>query len=427
MARDFNQNRIANAILISKTIDFFGKRWAIQDGADGYSIVNVEVEKTPSDIKDYLEGDTTVTVYPVASNVTKLCAYALNSFPNIETIYLFSTTLVNIADSLSYLTELTKIYVPTNLISDYQLAYPTLSSKFDSIVDQYEFTIPYIGVETLTNDYLDEVIAMLSSAEISSITKVIIPVDFVIYESGVFTKIQNTFSSLEILRTTYEAGVLDINFQDTMWQDVLTKISAQDKTLDSCLVTARAYSRTISSTNIVNYTDNANLLIVPPKNGYGASGWVSGYFGSNSYVVYIANQIFNDNNSYCVMWVEPNLLSAEFTFNVKLNNLSTFMNTAPKSLKISFEQGTDEAQTFCGAYGIRADNCSSLLLIGITSNIKFDPRTTQLTEQKWADFFNALGTPTNTLTITIPSADLAKLSPTTIAIATAKNWQVVSA
>ena len=140
MARDFNQNRIANARLVGADINKFGKTFAIQSpwNADGFSSVNVTVEQAPSDIKQYLEGDNSITVYPVPSNVDKLCEYALTSFPNIEDLYLFKTSaIVVLEDDLSYLLDLNKIYVPSDLLSAYQSAYPTISSKFDIIIEYF--------------------------------------------------------------------------------------------------------------------------------------------------------------------------------------------------------------------------------------------------------------------------------------------------
>lgn len=217
MARDFNQNRIANARLIQKNIDFFGKRWAIQDNADGYSIVNVEVPAVPDDIKAFLEGDGNVTVFPIPSNINKLCEYALASFPNIETIYLFkNTSIVVLDDDLSYLTYLTKIYVPTDLLSAYQSAYPTLSSKFDTILTDYTLTIEPLQEETvLTAQYLNEVIGMLSSAEKQAITKVLISTDFTTYYEAVWAY---DFSELTSLNDNIWYGSTLIKFDEYIIQ-----------------------------------------------------------------------------------------------------------------------------------------------------------------------------------------------------------------
>ena len=186
MARDFNQNRIANARLISKNIDKYGKTYAAEYNADGFNVIDITIGPQPDTIKEYLEGDTSVVVYACASNIDKLCHGALMPFPNIKDLYLFKATspIVVLDDDLSYLEDLEHIYVPTSALSSYIATYPTLAPLFTSIVEDYVLTIPYIGDSTLTSDYVDSVIAMLSSAQKSAITKVVVPSDFIDDEVG---------------------------------------------------------------------------------------------------------------------------------------------------------------------------------------------------------------------------------------------------
>ena len=42
---------------IRKTITSFETQFAIRDGADAYSIIDVQVPQPPTDIKKFLEGD----------------------------------------------------------------------------------------------------------------------------------------------------------------------------------------------------------------------------------------------------------------------------------------------------------------------------------------------------------------------------------
>ena len=493
MARDFNQNRIANAILISKTIDFFGKRWAVQDHADGYSVVDVEVPAVPDDIKAFLEGDNDVTVFPIPSNINKLCEYALASFPNIETIYLFkNTSIVVLDDDLSYLTHLTKIYVPTDLLSAYQSAYPTLASKFDTILTDYTLTIePLQGETVLTTQYLDEVIGMLSNAEKSAITKVlisndfttyyetvwaydfselsslndniwhgstlikfdeyiiqgygeltsakvnaqynnilssrlvniekvIVPIEFTSYASGAITAIKNDFAYMETLTTTYSGGSLDIEIGG----DIEQKIISLGKTLDEALV----YARSITQIGDFNQ-DKSKLIILPPNNyifnlvgvynAWGYPNLVLGYFGNLDGFGYNNTFGFMDN----ALEINGTITGCQYrtagtsqtclrgTPILKRINLN-FTNNADTDGNLWFFDATQSLEKCI------LQNCISSFRIGNNTN---------MTDQAFSDLFNSLGTPTNQRTITLTINDYNKLSPETIAIATNKNWQVVSA
>lgn len=181
MAKPVNLIRNVKAILKPKDITTFGKRWAVQDGADGYPMVNVTVTDTTQDVKMYLEGSNEITVYPVASDVSKLCKGALMSFPNIDTIFLFSAEMVDIAeetqglgDYLSYLSLLSKIYVPSALLDDYKNAYASLSSKFDIIVEDLTITIEWVGNNTLTSEEITRQLNTLESAYLNQATKLVI-------------------------------------------------------------------------------------------------------------------------------------------------------------------------------------------------------------------------------------------------------------
>ena len=159
MARDFNQNRIADAILGQATIDKYGKTFAVQFGLDGINVANVIVQPAPSSILPYLEGDDTRT-YAVPINVDELCDYALASFPNIEELTLFSLDIVSVEDHLSYLSKLKIMYVNQNNLSGYSWFPTTIHSGYESFtsVDDYigyvvlYNALPYIVTENNKNN-----------------------------------------------------------------------------------------------------------------------------------------------------------------------------------------------------------------------------------------------------------------------------------
>ena len=153
MARDFNENRNVNAKLVSADIDTLGVTFAAQSPyrADGFLKVNVTVANANPTQKMFLEG-ADFTIYAIGGNVTKLSAYSLSMFKELEQVWLFSSTMVEIEETdnnayLDYLKPSCVIYVPSNLISNYQTAYSNLSSKFAPINEDYTLTI--VGSGTL--------------------------------------------------------------------------------------------------------------------------------------------------------------------------------------------------------------------------------------------------------------------------------------
>ena len=182
MARDFNENRNVNARLVVATIDTLGTTFAVQNPykADGFSKVIVNPPQAPTDITKFLEGDNLITTYPVASNVSKLCDYALASFPSITTIYLFNDEMVTLDDDLSYLTSLDSIYVPSDLVDTYKSTNSSIASKFKIIIDQYTVEIEYFSgtSTTLTTQEVDRQLGMLSDNQVSALQKLVISDDY---------------------------------------------------------------------------------------------------------------------------------------------------------------------------------------------------------------------------------------------------------
>jgi len=205
-----NPQYYVNAILKIKTLNGYGKYWAIDDSCDGWSIVNIASPQIPTTILPYIEGDDTLNVFPLSSNVSKVGHYALGQFPNIEDIYLFKNDgiVVLYADSVGNLSSLANIYVPTDLLSTYESTYTYASyplywtdsthSKFKTIRSDYDWTIPFItGQTTLTIQIMTDSVGMLSNGQKNAITLINIPNGYTSFEFGATEKLfDNTFPNL---------------------------------------------------------------------------------------------------------------------------------------------------------------------------------------------------------------------------------------
>ena len=193
---------------IRKTITSFETQFAIRDGADAYSIIDVQVPQPPTDIKKFLEGDEDLTLYPVASSVSKLCNYALASFPNIETIYLFKNDgLMTLSENtFGGLDNLENVFVPESLYSAYQEAYPEFAELFKKLVTTYVWDVPLSGSSELSIFAMTGFIGMLSNGEKGAIGKIVFPEEYETFELGCLDDIfsGNTFNSLEYIE--FESG-----------------------------------------------------------------------------------------------------------------------------------------------------------------------------------------------------------------------------
>ena len=296
-------------------------------------------------------------------------------------------------------------------------------TKYD--FSEYEF----VGSGQLTVQFVEDTLEnAISSDKLSLIEKLTVPVDFTSYESGSIAKIEELFTNMTHLVTTYPDGILDIDFEDSDWIEILSRVANQNKTLDSCLVSARNFVNT--NDKITDYADKENLCIVPPRvfNG-NPNGYVSGLTSStaNPYVVYIANQtITNELGFQYIMWSQSNLYKCEFTF--KESILFEFTSENVNLIKFNWEKGTPENQTFNQNYGINRKNYN-YIFNGLTSSFRFDSTvsTSYLNTTAWHNLIVSLGTPTTTQTITVAPNELSKIAQEDIALAQSKNWQIVTA
>lgn len=200
MAKIFNANVGSDAILKRITVEQFGTIFAIDYNCDGLSIIDINTPLMPTDIKKYLEGDDELLIYAVPTNVSKLGQYALATFKNIETIYLFKNDELMDLDLNTFggLENLESIYVPEALYDSYVSTYPTLSSLFKKLVSTYVWEIPQGSTSTLKADEMSGFISMLSIAQKSAIGKIIVKTYYTDYEYNSTNSFFNgTFSALE--------------------------------------------------------------------------------------------------------------------------------------------------------------------------------------------------------------------------------------
>lgn len=325
-----NNTRLVDAKLGQANITRYGKTWAFQFGLDGITIAYSTVPNAPSTLKQYLEGDDTLTMIGIASNVDKLCDYALASFPNLKEIYLFkSDDVVEIEDDLSYLTSLTKIYVPSELLNTYKSTYTTLATLFDVIIDSYTLTIPYVDDSTLTTEYLDEVLGMLSNAEKQIVEKVVIPTDFT-QISALYCYENYDWSILPILDNNIWYGnrpmssFLPIEYQEVEY----IQSNGSQQAIDT------GWYPTLSKTRIVidGYTTQGTSLFGSNYQGFGITGvYVAGGAVEKIYYVgqsYTSDVLINVRNVFDLnkneIYVNDNLIYS-FTLSTALQLFTIYL------------------------------------------------------------------------------------------------------
>ena len=174
MARDFNQNRNTNAKLGSGRVSGYGNHWSLVDELDGWNKVFVETPNLPINIKEYLEGNTTLSVYATPQNIDKLHQYAFAGFPNLVDLYLLKEEeIVELDDNfLGGVSCLQHIYVPSDLLGDSstqdtylgECSGKTFASLFTAIPSVLEWTITpsEIGSDTLTEQNFNAYISTLT-------------------------------------------------------------------------------------------------------------------------------------------------------------------------------------------------------------------------------------------------------------------------
>lgn len=225
MAKKLNQTKWANAILKKFKVESYGKIYAQQYGADGFSILEVEIQPLPNTIVDFLIGDNR-TVFALSKNVTKLGHNILGTYPSIEIVYLYHNGVVELEDdTFALLDNLTNIYVPADYVDEYKSTYPALANLFSGIVAGVVWTIPFVEGETaLTKEMLDGFISMIEPETDKSITeKIIVPSDYENFEFGYDETIfqGQEFTALEEIE--YESGekLLDISFDTSLVGSIL--------------------------------------------------------------------------------------------------------------------------------------------------------------------------------------------------------------
>lgn len=228
MAKPVNFIRNTTAILKKKTgINSPAVYYAVNDGADGYPIV--EVSSLPS-VELFIGQGTQAqdditewTLFNSQANYGGVGANAFGRFPNLEKITIFqeATDSVLTIDDNAFSTnvELEKIYVHPDLLASYQNTYA--EKPFVSLFDSYELVtdliIPslYNGIQaptTLTKEWIDTVIADMPQLLRNAKTTVIVPEYFLTIAEGAFSGL-SSFTYITELKCngtkTFNAGFLN--------------------------------------------------------------------------------------------------------------------------------------------------------------------------------------------------------------------------
>ena len=386
-----------------------------EEGLDGWSLVDVRLDM-PSLAREWIEGDVTRTSMFTDATITQINA-SLSQFPNLATFIIGNADSVigisNTAfDGTKVLTEGT-IIVPASLEDAYKAQYPAWAEHFDSWQTDIEFEIPTTGAPTtLTVDWVNTVVAGASDPSI--VTKLIIPVYFTDYEAGAIDACLRGFPSLTTLRTCYEAGSIEIDFLDYLWQEIIAKIKARGSTLDAELVLTR-YTAT-------NMTQKANIAIVPPT-----------YYTSTKDYLYSQNPLYigkvtsaNTTNIGNFIWGMPNLLFVDGFEPTSENGwASGYVFYSCNSLKrVKGFDATKLVAIEGGSWGLfYGSSLKEIYMTGMRVSFWLN-KSTAFERNDLVRILNDLETPSTTQTLTIGATNLAKLTEADRQIAYDKNWQL---
>ena len=185
MAKAINLNRNVTGSFGNATFTTNGRHFAIDSHVDAWWMIDINIPETPQNIKSYLEGDDSVSYFAIPSNVTKLCSYALASFPSITTIYITnyeSMVDLNAPNVFGGLDNLPTIYVPEKDLSTYQSLYSNYT--FATWVQNHDLIIQDGDNNVLTLDTVNAAVYGLSQGTELSITRTFIGEHYTTFEFG---------------------------------------------------------------------------------------------------------------------------------------------------------------------------------------------------------------------------------------------------
>lgn len=215
MARDFNQTRFATAILKAKAgINSPGVYYALNDGADGYSVV--EVSSLPT-VELFIGQGTSAqaaitewTLFNSQKNYGGIGSNAFAHFTNLESITIWQNSGDDVLaiDDNAFTTNsaLEKIYVNPTLLSEYQTTYAGKSfvSLFASylLVDEWEIPTIFNGEyapTTLDNAWILKCCSGMPVVMRNAKTKIVVPNYFTSISAGSFASLEEIFVNLDII------------------------------------------------------------------------------------------------------------------------------------------------------------------------------------------------------------------------------------
>lgn len=218
MANKINQVKVGDYILKGASITKHGRTFAFEFGADGLSFVDNEISQ-PNDLKSFVAGNNTITSFAFASNVDKLKPYVLAGYDLVEDVYLSKNYEPVVLNELTFsgLSNLAHIYVPSDLLLQYQSDYADYDyvDKLTALTTDYVITIPFIDNTTLTKAFVDDYIGMLNQGQKSACSKVIIADGYDTIDTD----------SLSALNELPNADTLEINVE-TIKEDAFKGVSA---------------------------------------------------------------------------------------------------------------------------------------------------------------------------------------------------------
>lgn len=291
MARIINELRIVNAKLGTKNnINSPAIYYAAKDGFDGYSMISVSslpsAELFIGQGTQAHEDITEWTLFNSQAQYGGIGANAFARFQNLESVTIWqedTDDLLVIDDNAFYSNvELAHIYVPPDLLAQYQSTYS--GKSFVSLFEAYELitdlVVPTsfnseIAPTTLTKAWLDLVFANMPTIERNAKVNLIVPDYFTGIDSNAFSGLGSSFNYLNEIKCngskTFASGFLNgASWCKHLWLDNGSSTLASPYCTDDTVIYAnfRVVAPYLVFSNYFMQEHNIKTGVVCPIVGY---------------------------------------------------------------------------------------------------------------------------------------------------------------
>lgn len=426
----------------SGIVDFYAGKYVVepqQSGAD--SLTSVQINDVSLG-KQMVTAPTEITEIRLPADYTQIGANAFVALTNLTDVYIYAGEKIGIASNAFFDASAVTVHVDYAFVSDYEADSPSWTVA--GFASGYTWEVPYVeGVTptTLTVSYLNSVIGEMTEDAKAAVGKVIVPSYFIAYQNNAVQTILDAFSNIITLSLAMEAGTLDWSINGEAETAVSQAIENKGSTLSEAFATARAfaYSKGITTLTASPFSE-PGLYVCPPLNwplaGVGMGGSVTMYAKgavSSGAVRGMTEMIFIDvdipngtnNNEFLVYCSNLQYFHARTQNGFRPNWGGVPHYGSLADLKEFVFLGDTSSPSASGTMTFSTPSLQKLILQNFNWSLNI-VSATLLTREALVEFFTYLGTPSTTQTIKVGATNLAKLTAEDIAIATAKNWNVVA-